>query len=98
LSWRLPPSAAQLVPDAFYPQLPFVAGTPAASRSLTLARRGVPLHEDRPSDHYLPDSSPRLVDGAGWVLRGCSDVGELTRMLRDAAGSRASCEVARPID
>jgi hypothetical protein len=38
-SWRLPPSAAGVVVDAFYPTTPFNAGTSQSQRSLNLGRK-----------------------------------------------------------
>jgi len=67
VSWRLPPSAAQLVSDAFYPQMPFVAGTPAASRSLTLARRQFlpPIDARQPDVHAALDHA--AATGWGYI-------------------------------
>ncbi|MEU8158842.1 AAA family ATPase [Micromonospora parva] len=39
VSWRLPPSAAGLVSDCFYPDVPFIPGTAAAHRALRLTNR-----------------------------------------------------------
>jgi hypothetical protein len=39
VSWRLPPSAAGLVSDCFYPNVPFIAGTATQSRTLQLNNR-----------------------------------------------------------
>ncbi|GLZ28081.1 helicase [Lentzea sp. NBRC 105346] len=38
VSWRLPPSTAGLVQDAFYPDVPFVPGTSVQDRQLLLGR------------------------------------------------------------
>ncbi|MDG6108837.1 AAA family ATPase [Dactylosporangium aurantiacum] len=38
-SWRLPPSAASLIAGAFYPDMPFQAGTDPTDRDLHLANR-----------------------------------------------------------
>jgi hypothetical protein len=38
VSWRLPPSAAGLVADCFYPDVSFIAGSTPAARTLTFTR------------------------------------------------------------
>ncbi|MCE7081955.1 AAA family ATPase [Streptomyces sp. ST2-7A] len=51
VSWRLPETAAPLVRDAFYPFQPFVSGTVAADRVLTLDP--APQPADDPRDTVL---------------------------------------------
>ncbi|MBM9458775.1 ATP-binding protein [Nocardioides sp. zg-536] len=46
LSWRLPPSAAGIVSQAFYPYTGFSAGTDAAQRSLTIGAGGGAPEDD----------------------------------------------------
>jgi hypothetical protein len=60
VSWRLPPSAARVVADAFYPFEPFVAGSTADQRRLALSTRalvGSPV-----------DQAVELAAESGWAL------------------------------
>lgn len=56
ISWRLPGLCAPLVSDAFYPTMPFGAGTTVADRRLTI----------RESDGSVIDRAIGLASEAGW--------------------------------
>ncbi|MFE1907381.1 AAA domain-containing protein [Streptomyces gardneri] len=59
VSWRLPPSAADLVSAAFYPHTGFRAGTTPSTRRLTFATTGMRSPLDQTVD---------LAARAGWAL------------------------------
>lgn len=59
VSWRLPPSAAAVVAEAFYPFTGFRAGTAPADRALSLTAPG-------PGDPV--DAAVELAAATGWAL------------------------------
>ncbi|GGK00997.1 helicase [Pilimelia anulata] len=96
VSWRLPPSAAGLVADAFYPDAPFAAGTAPGDRKLDLPPGGgdaadaaLAAAADTGWGLYeLPAGHTPRTDAA--AVRACAD---LAARLLDR-GATATCERA----
>jgi hypothetical protein len=64
VSWRLPPSAAGLVSDCFYPNVPFIPGTAPQSRTLQLNNRQ--FSPRVPADSVVHTALDQAVV-AGWA-------------------------------
>ncbi len=83
-SWRLPPSATELVAAAFYPTAPFSAGTETSQRSMTFTARARPGRLDDRIDRALERAAE-----AGWAYVELPE--RLTiRTDREIAGTLAS--------
>lgn len=62
-SWRLPPSAAEIVSSAFYPYGRFVAGTPGGARSLELGKTA----QVKPTTFKNVDAALNAAAASGWA-------------------------------
>lgn len=59
ISWRLPPSAATIISNVFYPTTPFTAGTSPDQRRMTLTAAGMGTPVDR---------TLQMAAHSGWAL------------------------------
>ncbi len=96
-SWRLPPSAAPIVSEAFYPYASFDAGTVAEARALTLG--GAATHPDPSVDAH---AVLELAARTGWAyvelaerltVRTDDEVARVLAVLVDALLTRGATVV-----